>query len=290
MSTDNQEKEIIEEHASSLSPYINDPKDNAGEHAEMDEDDKDDPYLSKINFRSIRTTDGLETAIRVQWLDVPETKLRISTLLQQEDIAPLFAGAQWAGTRVWHAAIAMVDYLVREHEAQLQDGDTKLLELGCGLGVPGMLCHALYNTETYLTDQEEIMSQLETNVEDNFFADHAPARNEPRRLHAKALNWSREALLEDPEFLSKGSFIVMNCDCVYEPLYGESWKLLADVLETVLELNPNTLVLTSVERRNADGVEKFLAKMLASPHIASVEKVWFDEEYKIEIYRARGVM
>ena len=57
------------------------------------------------------------------------------------------------------------------------------------------------------------------------------------------------------------------------------------VLETILQKNPETLVLPSVERRTADGVEKFLARsMEASPFVSSVEKVWSDDEYKIKIY------
>lgn len=241
-------------------------------------DDPDDPYNQMINFKSIRTNIGLETAIEVQWKDDATTKLHLSTLLQEEEIAPLFAGAQWAGTRVWHAAIAMVKYLVEHHATQLQDPDTKLLELGCGLGVPGMLCHKLYGTETYLTDQESIMSQLETNVKDNF-ADGSGI------IRAQALSWSIEALENFPRDFG----IVMNCDCIYEPLYGDSWKLLADLLEDMLREQPNTVVLTSCERRNADGIDQFLAKLRESPYIDRVDKVWSDDEYKIEIYQAYGI-
>lgn len=48
-------------------------------------------------------------------------------------------------------------------------------------------------------------------------------------------------------------------DCVYEPLYGESWVQLSKVLEQLS--TAATCVLCSVERRNADGVDRFLGAM-----------------------------
>ena len=250
-------------------------------------DDPNDAYLQKINFKSIRTNGGLETAIEVQWLDELKTKLHISTLLEEKDIAPLFAGAQWAGTRVWHAAIAMFEYLSNEYSDILPHAT--LLELGCGLGVPGMLCHAMYGTETYLTDQESIVSQLVHNIKYNFDdkIDDNNNNNKKKMIHAMPLSWDKDA-----ELLKKDFSIVLNCDCIYEPLYGDSWKLLADVLEQMLKKDPNTLCLTSCERRGitADGVDNFLLKLEASPHVSSVTKVWCDEEYKIEIYQAHGVV
>ena len=263
-------------------------------------DDPNDPYLQKINFKSIRTKDGLEVGIQVQWLDDETTKLELSTLLEEGDMAPLFAGAQWAGTRVWHAAIAMVHFLALEYSNKLPTAT--LLELGCGLGVPGMLCHSLYGCETYLTDQESIVSQLVHNVQHNFGSrtavapsstadvvdttSAAPACAAKSTIRALPLTWSKEdRLLHEVDFS-----IVINCDCIYEPLYGESWKALAQVLETVLTRNPGALILTSVERRTADGVDKFIKCMRESPFVTNVTKVWSDDDFKIEIYQIHGVV
>ena len=248
-------------------------------------DDPNDPYLQMINFKSIRTNDGLEVAIQVQWLNDKTTKLELSTLLEEGDMAPLFSGAQWAGTRVWHAAIAMVHFLSQEYSNKLPTAT--LLELGCGLGVPGMLCHSLYGCETYLTDQESIVSQLIHNVKHIFGPDSTNAgASVASTIHALPLTWSK-----DDNLLHKIDFsIVINCDCIYEPLYGESWMLLAEVLETVLKRNPGALVLTSVERRNTDGVDKFLQCMKASPFVSDVTKVWCDTNFKIEIYQTHGVV
>lgn len=305
------------------------PPPDLGSDDEIDDyeyDDPNDPYLQKINFKSIRTNDGLETAIQVQWLDDETTKLYLSTVLEEADMAPIFAGAQWAGTRVWHAAIAMVHYLTQEQQSLSSlsgDGMTTttssstivspnstLLELGCGLGVPGMLCHALYGCETYLTDQECILSQLIHNVKQNF--DSSPDPTDPTTMtaadtttlttpatttpsttvhtksgtiHAVPLTWSKDdPLLHEIDFS-----IVLNCDCIYEPLYGESWKSLVTVLETILERNPMAIVLTSVERRRADGVDKFLHCMETSSVVSKVVRVWNDDEFNIEIYQTHGI-
>ncbi|KAI2504214.1 lysine methyltransferase [Fragilaria crotonensis] len=250
-------------------------------------DDPNDPYLQMINFKSIRTSDGLEVAIQVQWLNDETTRLELSTLLEEGDMAPLFSGAQWAGTRVWHAAIAMVHYLTQNYSHELPTAT--LLELGCGLGVPGMLCHSLYGCDTYLSDQESIVSQLIHNVQHNFGSsndDNDKNKNATSTIRALPLTWSRnDNLLHEIDFS-----IVINCDCIYEPLYGDSWKLLAQVLETILQRNPNALVLTSVERRNTDGVDTFLQCMEESPWVSNCTKVWSDVDFNIEIYQTHGVV
>lgn len=249
------------------------------------ESDENDEYLKRIHFQSIRASHGLETAISVQW-DGMESPIILSTLLEEDDLAPLFAGAQWAGTRVWHAAIAMIQYLTTKYTDLLKQEQCQLLELGCGLGVPGMICHSLYQTNTYLTDQESIMSQLRNNVQQQ--QQGVVPQQQDAQLHVRALDWSRDAVRD--LIRETGPFdIVINCDCVYEPLYGDSWKLLADVMEELLRVNPKALMLTSCERRPADSIDQFLERLQTSKYISSVETVWTDPKFNIEIYHAKGI-
>jgi hypothetical protein len=280
-------------------------KDDDDDNNNYEEYDPNDIYLQMIRFRSIRNIDGLETAIEVQWRDDETTKLHLSTKLLEGDLAPLFDGAQWAGTRVWHAAIAMIHYVVtsyddnglghilspryHHHHQQQQQHDHEisslnhptLLELGCGLGVPGMILHALYGCETYLTDQESILSQLQNNVRENQNLD-----KDQSKLYALPLTWSSE----DPLLRQHKFTMVINCDCIYEPLYGDSWKSLVSVLDTILEQSPDAIVLTSVERRTADGIDSFLQGLENSPHISHVMRVFRDDDYRIEIYQAYGAL
>jgi hypothetical protein len=363
---------LSEQEADATSPdakQYNDVKDDEYDH---------DKYMRLIQFQSIRNQMELETAIRVQWNDQNDQNdqqehhygmsrpLQLSTILQPEDMAPLFHGTQWAGTRVWHAAIAATQYLLQHYSSLLNHGNnninasaiatfsssdvsettpssimipppcsrrTVLLELGCGLGVPGMILHALFpdTTSVILTDQASIMSQLETNLQRNFgdanggddeplISSSATTTNTPEFIQARALDWSfivkdddhgdDNALnhsIEDNRTLSsttnvanntfwKKQFdwkhvdIVLNCDCIFEPLYGTSYTALAHVLSWALQQNPQALVLTSVERRNQDGVDTFLELLRQSPHVSAVDRVWHDEEYHIEIYQAMGCM
>ena len=104
----------------------------------------------------------------------------------------------------------------------------------------------------------------------------------------RALDWSRDAVRD--LIRETGPFdIVINCDCVYEPLYGDSWKLLADVMEELLRVNPKALMLTSCERRPADSIDQFLERLQTSKYISSVETVWTDPKFNIEIYHAKGI-
>ena len=92
-----------------------------------------------------------------------------------------------------------------------------------------MIFHLL-GCNVVLTDQAEILSQLQKNVVDNFpstteesTSDDGKKKQQPT-IQAMPLSWSRtdvHDLLEQLEKSTVGFDIVVNCDCVYEPLYGK---------------------------------------------------------------------
>ena len=290
-----------------------------------DEDDGEsvDSCEAYISFESTRNQSSrLEESISFSWPGIYEEyddftgvqhhddtrrKLRkviLSTLLEEDDLSPLFDGATWAGTRLWAAAIRGVQYLSGQlpvyHCSSNENTfieinrttPTSVLELGCGLGVPGMILHLL-GCHVVLTDQPDILSQLEKNVAFNF--GHVDDNNDGRkksRIQAMPLSWSRDntnQLLIELGRETTGFDIVINCDCVFEPLYGQSWHLLNETIDELLRVNPSCLVLSSMERRGAaDGIDKFLDEMQTLNHVASVEKVWAEEARNIEIYVTRG--
>ena len=61
----------------------------------------------------------------------------------------------------------------------------------------------------------------------------------------------------------------MCCDCVYVPLYGDSWKALLEAIDALA--GPATDVLISLERRHVkdgdDGVDPFLDGMRAAQRL-----------------------
>ena len=92
-----------------------------------------------------------------------------------------------------------------------------------------MIFHLL-GCNVVLTDQAEILSQLQKNVVNNFpstteesTADDDKKKQQPT-IQAMPLSWSRTDVHDLLEQLGKsnvGFDIVVNCDCVYEPLYGK---------------------------------------------------------------------
>jgi len=285
-----------------------------------------------ISFESKRNpSTQLEEAISFSWPGIYEDdegnndegeetkklrKIVLSTLLEEEDLAPLFDGSRWAGTRLWAAAVRCIQFIsghLPGTEVTLLDNGIKLptstdrvtmLELGCGLRVPGIIFHFL-GGDIVLTDQADILSQLETNVVSNFphaaIASTSPNKtsssedsttNKNRTIQAMPLSWSRahiNGLLQQLGRSKVGFDIVINCDCVYEPLYGKSWHLLNETIDELLKVNPQCVVLSSMERRAADGIDNFLEEMRNMEHVGSVERVWFEEGKPIEIYISRGI-
>jgi predicted nicotinamide N-methyase len=276
-----------------------DDRSGAGHDYGSDEDelgslDSNDSTLRSVSFRSLRDTNHLERGISIVWpTDPTGAELELSTLLEPDELAPLFAGAQWAGTRVWHAAIRGMRYMEEEHGDAMAAG-ASLLELGCGLGVPGMVWHRLGGTAV-LTDQESIMSQLRGNLASNFggslaSGDGGGGGGGGPTIDTQPLSWSRDEvrrLLRDTG--RPGGFdYVLNCDCVYEPLYGKSWELLVEVVDELLRINPGCVVVSSVERRTADGIDDFVDRMRQCVAVAGVERVLKDQERKLEIFVTRG--
>lgn len=284
----------------------------------------------EFDFIESSWENGVETGVTITWpppsLDASENnahpsahrKLHLCTKLESTEIAPLFDGVQWAGTRVWKAAVVALEYLLKHHSDEGSSASS-LLELGCGLGVPAMLWHLIQENDAnsseestnkeqrvlpprvVLTDMPDLLPQLESNLRKNFQDYYG------KSIEAKALSWSTEGLHElldreeeearrhcnkDSSLISPVFDICLNCDCIYEPLYGrDAWEALADVLAAMAERSPSTLLVTSVERRRCDGVEDFLERLTSSGKVQPIERVLRNEEDKhhvIEIYITRG--
>lgn len=246
---------------------------------EADEAEEEDEYCDYVE--SIRSRTGLEIGLRVNWPDLEPFEL--TTKLTEQAMAPLFHGTQWAGTRLWRAAVVGLQYLLSEEAPIDWKKTTKVVELGCGLGVPGMILAMSRKCQVVLTDQDDLLPQLQTNRTTLF--ETRPELS----LEVEELNWSArevEKLME-----RHGAFdVVFNCDCIFEPLYGDSWKHLADCQEAFFKKSPSTFMLTVVERRTFDGIEKYLDRMASSPMVEKVEKLSlsFDAPCEVELYRIYG--
>jgi Lysine methyltransferase len=267
----------------------------------LNDDEEDDEYCPHL-VETIKTKTGLDIGYKIRWpiaggwrptvpLEDELMTLELSTCLPQECIAPMFDGTQWAGTCIWRSALVASQYILfvqefeRNNDSVLLSSTKTLLELGCGLGVPGMVLHNLTGCRAVLTDKADLLPQLRRNLATNFDASISP-------IAAYALDWSVEGVHSFLEEASLNSIdVILNCDCIYEPLYGDSWRALLVVQDELLRCFPQALVLTACERRRGDGVASYLqAARECYEHIVSVERLTipFDHPPVIELYQLRG--
>jgi hypothetical protein len=233
-----------------------------------------------IRVKSIRTRDNIEEAIVVDWKPSgystkhQHQSIRLSTLLEPHQLAPLFSGIEWAGTRLWDAAIECIHYLYDHYVFSVEN------KQNCsGPDKPASTTKSLLLVKNVRANFQATCDDTTTNA----------------LIQAKELSWSREGvktllLAQErdriPLNTTKGFDYVIACDCIFEPLYGESWMLLADVIDELLSINPKTIVLVSCERRNHDGVDKFISRLRRDEHVGSVLLAL--AKGKIEIYKVNG--
>eukprot|EP00904_Undaria_pinnatifida_P005892 jgi/Undpi1/2432/HiC_scaffold_13.g05813.m1 len=136
----------------------------------------------------------------------------------------------------------------------------------------------LLGANVVLTEQDELLSLLDRNLADNFKGVLGEG------IRYAALDWERKedtdeilaslnpyAAAQPGRSCSSDNIseegaagqrpptrqdFVLCADCVFEPLYGDSWKALAKVMGRLSDAG--TTVLCSVERRGDDGVPRFL--------------------------------
>ncbi|KAH8062119.1 lysine methyltransferase [Aureococcus anophagefferens] len=122
-------------------------------------------------------------------------------------------------------------------------------------------------TPVALTEQASLVDLLERNVAANFAPEAA------KTIDCRELFWSREKARELRDELLGGApvDVILCCDCVYVPLYGDCWIQLLEAIDALA--GPTSDVLIAVERRHVrdgdDGVDAFLAGMAANGFAAS---------------------
>eukprot|EP00930_Biecheleria_cincta_P086909 TRINITY_DN76167_c0_g1_i1.p1 TRINITY_DN76167_c0_g1~~TRINITY_DN76167_c0_g1_i1.p1 ORF type:complete len:298 (-),score=35.92 TRINITY_DN76167_c0_g1_i1:33-926(-) len=168
-------------------------------------------------------------------------------LLQPSPEASDAARGDWTSMRLWQAAASLVDFLLIFPRGSFTHA--RILELGCGLGLPGMVCGVL-GARVLLTDTPETLGLLLENVKINF--------SSTSRIQAAALSWTREGTRTLAR--QHGPFSLVLCaDCVYAPLYGfRSAQKLAECIVSLCAASRSTVALLAVERRPGDGVPSFL--------------------------------
>ena len=207
--------------------------------------------------------------------------LELDLKMTPDMIEPVFSGAAWAGTVLWRAAARLVDTALLAPDACVSVKGRSVVELGCGLGVPGMVAARLGAKAVALTEQDSLIELLDRNVRGNFTPEVAST------ITSCEFFWSKDGAQQLRKDLVNGDFfdVVVCCDCVYVPLYGDCWIQLLEAIDVLS--GPDTDVLISLERRHVrdgdDGVKPFLAGMASN----GFKSTSLPSELPVELYHFR---
>eukprot|EP00930_Biecheleria_cincta_P005674 TRINITY_DN106601_c0_g1_i1.p1 TRINITY_DN106601_c0_g1~~TRINITY_DN106601_c0_g1_i1.p1 ORF type:complete len:270 (+),score=35.93 TRINITY_DN106601_c0_g1_i1:107-916(+) len=170
---------------------------------------------------------------------------------------------------VYPAAVKLTDQLMERHILSLTNG-ARVIELGCGLAVPGMVSAAL-GAHVLLTDVPQVIPFIEKRAALNF---RGHAAGFGGSVRSAALEWDRASA---KQLLAREGYfdLVLSSDGIYAPLYGdESSERLADVICSLC--GPSTTALIAVHHRPAegapsDGTEEFLVALRRRLEVTQLE-------------------
>ncbi|CAE6359512.1 unnamed protein product [Rhizoctonia solani] len=133
----------------------------------------------------------------------------------------------------WPAGEVLSRYLARRGSLAGQ----RVIELGSGTGLVGLVAGLLNAEEVVITDQEQLVNIMEENIELNNLQD---------RVRASVLNWGEPLLPNLPQAIS----LVIAADCVYaEPAFPLLVSTLTDLNNTYPEAE---ILFCYKKRRKAD--------------------------------------
>ncbi|XP_041668099.1 protein-lysine methyltransferase METTL21D isoform X2 [Cheilinus undulatus] len=151
------------------------------------------------------------------------------------------------GCVVWDAAIVLSKYLETKQFYEPSSGvnawaDRKVLELGAGTGVVGLMAATL-GAQVTVTDLEDLQTLLRLNIQENWALVNSGS------ITAKVLKWGEDV----SEFLPPPHYILM-ADCIY---YEQS---VVPLVESLKQLSgPETCIICCYEQRT-EGVNPKVEK------------------------------
>ncbi|CAI5743040.1 unnamed protein product [Peronospora destructor] len=171
----------------------------------------------------------------------------------------VFTEKQGQQAKVWDCALMLAKFLVNDtyfpHNFFM---NKRVIELGCGIGVPGLTAAALGAKEVVLTDMPMAVPWIQANIEQNQMLGLIAGN-----VCAQGLMWG------DQEALELQHFDLILCS---DLVYGHRDVSLM-LVQTIVQLShPNTLVLSAHEARFAgDRGNSFFA--LLCKHNFQVDQV-----------------
>ncbi|KAL3659971.1 hypothetical protein V7S43_014897 [Phytophthora oleae] len=161
-----------------------------------------------------------------------------SALELRADKKVVFQEKQGQQAKVWDCALVLSKFLAND---AFFPGDffenKRVIELGCGIGMPGLAAAALGAKEVLLTDMPMAVPWIQTNIKRNQALGYISVP-----VHARGLMWGENDELESLQF-----DVILCSDLVY----GHR-DISQKLVETIMQLShPNTLIVSAHEARFA---------------------------------------
>jgi len=166
----------------------------------------------------------------------------------------IYEHGTWTGTLLWDSAVHTAEWLLASAEWAAWLPGKSVLELGSGLGLPGLVCHALGASPVLLTDRPAIADLVEEGLKHNGLSASAAAAT--AGVRTCSFEWDEEgaAHVLAEQLGGRKPDVIIAADCIFSPLFGDTFLLLR-----MLDLlaGPHTTALVSLERRSGDGGPRF---------------------------------
>lgn len=175
---------------------------------------------------------------------------------------------------LWDCAIVLARFLEKNPWHVI--GKT-VIELGCGIGLPGMVAAKLGGSHVMLTDRAIAIENLEKQIQENEWA--------RSRVDAACLDWSKTNAQEFAK--GSGKFDVVLCSDLIYAGDDNTTVALVETIKEVCTMVPGALVLSCRELRfdmagspSREQEELFLSKMqsIGFGAVATASKEAMDEE------------
>ncbi|KAG6618696.1 uncharacterized protein IUM83_01502 [Phytophthora cinnamomi] len=170
----------------------------------------------------------------------------------------VFQEKQGQQAKVWDCALVLSKFLTNAAYFPPDFFVNKLvIELGCGIGVPGLAAAALGAKEVVLTDMGMAIPWIRTNIERNQALGCISGN-----VRAEALMWGENAPLESHQF-----DVILCSDLVY----GER-TISQKLVQTIAQLShPDTLIISAHEARFAGDRGGSFFELLSEKHFDVVQ-------------------
>ncbi|CAK4077144.1 unnamed protein product [Aphanomyces euteiches] len=175
-----------------------------------------------------------------------------------DDLNVVFQEELGQQRRVWDCALVLSKFLT--HSEYFPPGffqGKRVIELGCGIGVPGLSAARLGAKQVVLTDMDLAVPWIQVNIAKNNLSD---------TVEAMGLMWGPDSCTK-----AGGPFDIILCS---DLIYGDT-ELALLLISTISQLSyPSTVVIFAHEARYAGNQGRFFLDEIASSH--DVDPVPFD--------------